>query len=44
MTLAVANTRELLGWVLSFGASVQVVKPEALRTAVEEEARKILGP
>lgn len=44
MTLAVANTRELLGWVLSFGAGVRVVKPEALRTAVGEEARKILGP
>jgi predicted DNA-binding transcriptional regulator YafY len=42
MTLSVANTRELLGWVLSFGAGVQVVKPESLRDAVEEEVRKIL--
>ncbi|MEW6542261.1 MAG: WYL domain-containing protein [Nitrospirota bacterium] len=43
MTLTVADTRELLGWVLSFGAGVRVVQPESLRKTVEEEARKILG-
>lgn len=43
MTLAVADTRELLGWILSFGSGVQVVKPDALRLAVEEEAKRILG-
>jgi predicted DNA-binding transcriptional regulator YafY len=43
MCLTVANTRELLGWVLSFGAAVRVVKPDSLRAAVEEEAGKILS-
>jgi predicted DNA-binding transcriptional regulator YafY len=42
MTLTVADTRELLGWILSFGSGVRVVQPEALRAAVAEEARKIL--
>lgn len=41
MKLVVADTRELVGWVLSFGSGVKVVKPESLRTAVQEEARKI---
>lgn len=41
MTLQVADTRELVGWVLSFGSGVRVVRPETLRAAVEEEARKI---
>jgi predicted DNA-binding transcriptional regulator YafY len=41
MKLAVADTRELVGWVLSFGSGVKVVKPESLRIAVQEEARKI---
>jgi predicted DNA-binding transcriptional regulator YafY len=44
MHLTVANTRELLGWVLSFGAGVRVMKPDSLRQAVEAEARKILNP
>lgn len=43
MTLQVADTRELLGWILSFGGGVQVLKPEHLQQAVKEEARKILG-
>jgi predicted DNA-binding transcriptional regulator YafY len=42
MTLTVADTRELLGWVLSFGGGVQVVQPESLRAAVHEEARRLL--
>jgi predicted DNA-binding transcriptional regulator YafY len=41
MTLTVADTRELLGWILSFGSGVQVVRPDSLRKAVQEEARKI---
>jgi predicted DNA-binding transcriptional regulator YafY len=41
MTLTVADTRELLGWVLHFGSGVQVLKPDSLRDAVHEEARKI---
>jgi len=42
MTLQVANTQELIGWVLSFGSGVRVVKPEPLREKMREEARKIL--
>jgi len=42
MTLQVADTRELAGWILSFGSGVRVIKPEALRAKVREEARKIL--
>jgi predicted DNA-binding transcriptional regulator YafY len=42
MTLAVADTRELLGWMLSFGAGVEVVRPDSLKTAVRREAKKIL--
>ncbi len=42
MTLRVADTRELVGWVLSFGRGVRVVQPEALRKQVREEARRIL--
>ncbi len=41
MTLRVADTRELLGWILSFGSGVRVVSPPALRERVREEARKI---
>lgn len=43
MFLQVADTRELVGWILSFGGGVRVVKPESLRGLVREEARKILG-
>lgn len=42
MTLQVADTRELVGWVLSFGRGVRVISPPALRDNVQEEARKIL--
>jgi predicted DNA-binding transcriptional regulator YafY len=42
MTLQVADTRELVGWILSFGSGVRVIKPETLREKVREEARKIL--
>jgi len=43
MTLTIADSRELVGWVLSFGSGVQVMRPESLRTAVEEEARRIVN-
>lgn len=42
MTLQVADTRELVGWILSFGRGVRVINPPALRERVQEEARKIL--
>jgi predicted DNA-binding transcriptional regulator YafY len=42
MALSVAESRELVGWVLSFGSGVRVVKPDRLRAAVEAEARCIL--
>jgi predicted DNA-binding transcriptional regulator YafY len=42
MTLRVADTPELIGWLLSFGAGVQVVSPQSLRQKVREEARKVL--
>ncbi len=41
--LQVADTRELLGWILSFGSGVQVLKPDHLQKAVKEEARKLLA-
>lgn len=44
MTLTVADSRELVGWILSFGSGVKVVRPEALRTGVKQEASKILEP
>jgi predicted DNA-binding transcriptional regulator YafY len=42
MTLTVADTRELVGWILSFGSGVKVVRPDSLRTAVKQEATRIL--
>jgi len=38
MTLRVADTRELMGWILSFGRGVRVVKPAALHERVRQEA------
>ncbi len=43
MTLQVADTRELLGWILSFGSGATVMKPESLKNSVREEARKLLA-
>ena len=43
MTLSVADTRELVGWVLSFGSGVKILKPESLRQAVQQEAQRILA-
>ena len=41
MHVKVAGARELLGWILSFGSGVRVVKPDSLRAAIVEEARRI---
>jgi predicted DNA-binding transcriptional regulator YafY len=43
MTLQVADSRELLGWILSFGSGVQVLKPERLQKVVRDEAKKLLA-
>lgn len=43
MTLKVADNDELVGWILSFGSRVRVVRPESLREKVQEEARRIVG-
>ncbi len=43
MTLKVADTDELVGWILSFGSQVRVVSPESLWKKVRDEARKIAG-
>jgi len=42
MTLTVADTRELVGWILSFGSGVTVMAPKSLQTAVTDEAKKIV--
>lgn len=41
MALSIAETRELIGWILSFGHGVKVLHPDTLRTAVKDEAAKI---
>jgi predicted DNA-binding transcriptional regulator YafY len=41
MTLTVADNRELVGWILSFGSGVLVIEPAALREAVRQEAKTI---
>lgn len=41
MTLTVADSRELVGWILSFGSGVTVIKPEHVKEAVREEAKRI---
>ena len=38
MRLRVADTRELTGWILSFGRGVRVIKPAQLRERVRQEA------
>jgi predicted DNA-binding transcriptional regulator YafY len=38
MTLRVADTQELVGWILSFGQGVRVVGPDLLRDRVRQEA------
>lgn len=41
MTLKLADTNELVGWILSFGGQVRVLQPEVLRQKVKEEAKKV---
>ncbi|MGE3976372.1 MAG: helix-turn-helix transcriptional regulator [Nitrospira sp.] len=41
LTLIVADSRELVGWILSFGRGVRVEKPDHVRAAVIEEAHRI---
>lgn len=41
MTLCVADTSELVSWILSLGAGVRVVAPAQLRDKVRAEAKKI---
>lgn len=41
MTITIADSRELVGWILSFGSGVRVVRPDSLRTVVKQEAEKI---
>jgi predicted DNA-binding transcriptional regulator YafY len=42
MALKVADTDELVGWILSFGSQVRVIQPESLRSKVSNEAKRIL--
>jgi predicted DNA-binding transcriptional regulator YafY len=41
MTLKVADTDELVGWILSFRSQVRVIRPESLRMKVREEAKAV---
>jgi predicted DNA-binding transcriptional regulator YafY len=43
IALKVADTEELVGWILSFGSQVRVVRPESLLMRVKDEAKKIAG-
>jgi predicted DNA-binding transcriptional regulator YafY len=42
LTLKVAATPELVGWILSFGGEVTIVRPPELREAVQAAANRIL--
>jgi predicted DNA-binding transcriptional regulator YafY len=41
MRLKVADTDELIGWILSFGSQVRVLRPDSLMQRVKEEAARI---
>ena len=41
MTLKVADTAELAGWILSFGGQIRVVRPDALKEKIKQEAGKV---
>jgi predicted DNA-binding transcriptional regulator YafY len=41
LTLQVADTPELVGWILSFGSGVCVIRPESLRQRLKSTAAKI---
>jgi predicted DNA-binding transcriptional regulator YafY len=38
----VAETSGLVGWILSFGSQVGVIRPDSLRNKVTDEAKQIL--
>ena len=40
MVLEVSDTPELVGWILHFGAGVQVIRPESVREKVRDKRRK----
>jgi predicted DNA-binding transcriptional regulator YafY len=42
ITLKVAENEELVGWILSFGSQVKVIRPDDLKEKVKEEAKNIL--
>lgn len=42
LTLQVASSQELVGWILSFGGGVTIVRPPELREAVQAAAERIL--
>jgi len=42
LTLQVADTPELIGWILSFGPGVKVLKPAVLAQEVKSQALKIV--
>ena len=43
MMLKVADTAELVGWILSFGSQVRIVSPESLTGKIRDEAKKVFG-
>ena len=43
MILKVADNDELVGWILSFGSQIRVLRPESLRARVKDEAQKIVS-
>jgi len=42
MTLTVAATPELVGWLLGFGGGVTILRPQELKAAVRTAAERIL--
>jgi predicted DNA-binding transcriptional regulator YafY len=43
MTLTVASTPELVGWLLGFGGGVTILRPTELKDAVRTAAERILN-
>ena len=43
MILKVADNDELVGWILSFGSQIRVLRPESLQARVKDEAQKIVN-
>jgi hypothetical protein len=41
LALQVADTPELVGWILSFGSGARVIKPETLHQQVKSIAMEI---